>query len=76
MSYATAMQVSGGYTDITVNYFSVMLKPSMMNWLTSLQSDIIDSWDNLKRMFIENYKATCEQPGTKHDQARFYQKPS
>ena len=53
-----------------------MLKPSMINWLTSLQSDIIDSWDDLKRLFVENYKATCEQSGTKHDLARVYQKPS
>ena len=41
-----------------------------MNWLTSLQPDIIDSWDDLNRMFIENYKATCERPATKHDLAR------
>ena len=45
-----------------------------MNWLTSLQPDIIDSWDDLKRMFIENYKATCERSATKHDLARVYQR--
>lgn len=27
-------------------------------------------------MLIENYKATCERPMTKHDLARVYQNPS
>ena len=45
-----------------------------MNWLTSLQPDIIDSWGDLKRIFVENYKATCERPATKHDLARIYQR--
>ena len=75
-SYATAMRAGGDNTDVMANYLPVMLKPAVMNWLTSLQSDIINSWDDLKRLFIENYKATCEQPGTKHDLARVYQKPS
>ena len=76
MSYATAMWAGGGNTDVMANYLPIMLKPIAMNWLTSLQFDIIDSWDDLKRLFIENYKATCEQSGTKHDLARVYQKPS
>ena len=76
MSYATAMWASGGNTDVMANYLPVMLKPATMNWLTSLQSNIIDSWDDLKRLFVENYKATCERPGMKHDLAIVYQKPS
>ena len=70
------MWADGSNTDVMANYLPIMLRPAMMNWLTSLQSDIINSWDDLKRLFIENYKATCEQPGTKHDLARVYQKPS
>ena len=45
-----------------------------LSWLTSLQADVIDSWDDLRRMFIENYKATYERPATKHDMARIYQR--
>ena len=56
------------------NYLLVMLQPIAMNWLTSLQSNIIDSWDDLKRMFIKNYKATYEWPATKHDLAKIYQR--
>lgn len=57
------------------NYLPVMLKPATMNCLTSLDTDIIDSWQELRKKFIDNYKATCEQPSTKHDLARVYQNP-
>lgn len=59
-SYTIAVRAGDGNIDVMVNYFPIMIKLAMMNWLTSLQSDIIDSWDDLERLFIENYKATCE----------------
>ena len=58
--YAIAMRVSGGDTNMMANYLPIMLKPSVMNWLTSLRPDTIESWDDLKRMFVKNYKPTCE----------------
>jgi hypothetical protein len=63
------MKDGGGNTSIMANYLPVMLKLDAMNWLTSLQAEIIDSWEDLRRMFIENYKATCERPSTKNDSA-------
>lgn len=74
VSYAITVRAGGGDTDVMANYLPVMLQPAAMNWLTSLQPDIIDSSDHLKWMFIENYKATCERSVTKHDLARVYQK--
>ncbi|XP_066341615.1 uncharacterized protein [Miscanthus floridulus] len=56
------------------NYLPVMLAPSAMNWLTNLRTDSIGSWDDLKRVFIENYTATCVRPGTKHNLEKFYQR--
>jgi hypothetical protein len=49
------------------NYLLAVLRPTAMNWLTSFRPDTIGSWDDLKKMFIENYMATCERPGTRHD---------
>ena len=69
MSCAITMKAGGSNPDVMSNYLSVMLQPAAMNWLTSLQLDIIDSWGDLKYMFIENYKATYERPATKHDLA-------
>jgi hypothetical protein len=49
------------------NYLLIMLAASAMNWLTSLRADSIKTWDDLKKVFIENYMATYIQPGTKYD---------
>ena len=59
-----------------VNYLPIMLKPTTMNWFTSLAPDSIRSWEELKKVFTDNYMATCTRPGTKHDLNRIYQKPS
>ena len=58
------------------NYLPVMLAPTAMNWFTSLALNSIVSWEELKKVFTDNYMATCTWPGTKHDLNRIYQKPS
>ena len=58
------------------NYLPVMLTPTAMNWFTSLTPASIGSWEELKKVFTDNYMATCTRPGTKHDLNRIYQKPS
>ena len=45
----------------------------MNNWLLSLQENFIRSWDDLKKVFTDNYMATCEQPGTKYDLEKLHQ---
>jgi hypothetical protein len=51
-----------------------MLAPSAMNWLMSLRANSIESWDDLKRFFIENYMAMCQRPCTKYDLEKLYQR--
>ena len=58
------------------NYLPIILMPTTMNWFTSLARDSIRSWEELKKVFTDNYMATCTLPGTKHDMNRIYQKPS
>ena len=58
------------------NYLLVMFTPPTMSWFTSLAPDSIRSWEELKKVFTDNYMATCTRPGTKHDLNRIYQKPS
>jgi hypothetical protein len=38
----------------------MMLNQFANNWLLSLRDDSIRSWDDLKKVFTENYMATCE----------------
>ena len=56
------------------NYLPVMLSDPVMTWLISLPADSIDSWDDLKKAFIENYRSTYKRPSSKFDLARMYQK--
>ena len=66
-AYATAVRTTEGDTSVMVNYVPVMLTPTTMNWFTSLAPDSIGSWEELKKVFTDNYMATCTWLGTKHD---------
>ena len=61
------MKAAGGDEDVMANYLTFMLNLSANNSLLSLQENSIRSWDDLKKVFTDNYMATCEQPGTKYD---------
>jgi len=39
-------------------------------WLLGLPEDSFDSWEELRQAFIDNFIATCEQPGNKYDLER------
>ena len=58
------------------NYLPVMLTLAAMSWFTSLAPDSIMTWEELKKVFTDNYMATCTRPSTKHDLNCIYQKPS
>ena len=58
------------------NYLPIMLTPPAMSWFTSLAPDSIGSSEELKKVFTDNYIATCTQLGTKHDLNRINQKSS
>ena len=74
-AYATAVRAAMGDTSVMANYLPVMLRPTAMNWLTSLALDSIGSWEQLKKVFTDNYMATCTRPGTKHDLSHINRAP-
>ena len=57
--YEIVVHNAGGKNNVMANYLPVMLSQSANNWLMGLGEDSIESWDDLKRVFIENYMATC-----------------
>ena len=65
--YEIVVRVVGGNSDSMANYLSIMLSQTTNNWLMGLREDSIESWDDLKKVFVENYMATCQQPSTKYD---------
>ena len=52
------------------NYFPVILDQAGHQWLLGLPEDSFDSWEELRQAFIDNFIATCEQPGNKYDLER------
>ena len=57
--YEIAVRAAEGNSDVMANYLPVMLSQTANNWLMGLREDSIESWDDLMKVFIENYMATC-----------------
>jgi hypothetical protein len=54
--YSTAIEVAGGSNTIKVVYFPMALEPAPLTWLESLPNESIDSWEGLKKVFIDNFQ--------------------
>jgi hypothetical protein len=68
--YETACRSAMGDEHVMANYFPVVVSPVGHQWLVSLPENQFDSWYALRQAFIENFIATCEQPGNKYDMQR------
>jgi hypothetical protein len=45
----------------------VALESAPLTWLESLKPNSIDSWEDLKRAFIDNFQRSMIRGGTRHD---------
>jgi hypothetical protein len=43
------------------------LESASLTWLESLKPNSIDSWEDLKRAFIDNFQGSMIRAGTRHD---------
>jgi hypothetical protein len=68
--YSTAIEVAGGSNTTKVVYFPMALEPAPLTWLESLPNDSIDSWEGLKKVFIDNFQGAISRAGTRHDLAQ------
>jgi hypothetical protein len=68
--YSTAIEVAGGSNITKVVYFPMALDPAPLTWLESLSSNSIDSWERLKKVFIDNFQGAIARAGTRHDLAQ------
>jgi hypothetical protein len=46
------------------------LDPAPLTWLESLNDNSIDSWEALKKVFIDNFQGAITRAGTRHDLAQ------
>jgi hypothetical protein len=68
--YSTAIEVAGGSNITKVVYFLMALDPAPLTWLESLSNNSIDSWERLKKVFINNFQGAIARVGTHHDPAK------
>jgi hypothetical protein len=68
--YSTAIEVAGGSNITKVVYFPMALDPAPLTWLQSLSNNSIDSWERLKRVFIDNFQGAIARAGSRHDLAQ------
>jgi hypothetical protein len=68
--YSTAIEVAGGSNITKVVYFLMALDPAPLTWLESLSNNSIDSWERLKKVFIDNFQGAIARAGTRHDLAQ------
>jgi hypothetical protein len=59
--------VSGSSNTTTVIYFLVALESAPLTWLDSLKPDSINSWEDLKKTFIDYFQGSMLRVGTRHD---------
>jgi hypothetical protein len=69
-SYSTAIEFAGGSNITKVIYFPMALDPAPLTWLESLSNNSIDSWERLKKVFIDNFQGAIARAGTHHDLAQ------
>jgi hypothetical protein len=65
--YSIAIEVSRESNSTKTLYFPVALESAPLTWLESLKLKSIDSWEDLKRGFIDNFQGTMIRAGTRHD---------
>jgi hypothetical protein len=54
--YSTAIEVAGASNITKVVYFLMALDSAPLTWLESLSNNPIDSWERLKKVFIDNFQ--------------------
>jgi hypothetical protein len=68
--YSTAIEVAGDSNITKVVYFPMALDPAPLMLLESLSNNSIDSWERLKKVFIDDFQGAISRVGTHHDLAQ------
>ena len=72
--YLAAMSIQNASSLCCARYFPLMLEGTARTWLNNLPRNSVNSWGELKRLFITNFEGTCKRPATVEDLKRCVQK--
>ena len=70
-----AIQAAGGNDKVMANWFPRALKDASLSWLMNLPENTIDTWEELCKCFVANFKGTYERGLTYNDLRAVRQKP-
>ena len=73
--YTVSIQAAGGDDKVMANWLSMALKDSALSWLMNLPENTIDTWEDLCKVFVANFKGTYERALTYNDLRAVRQKP-
>ena len=65
--YSTAIEVAGGTNSTKAIYFLMALELATLTWLESLKHDSIHLWEDLKKLFVDNFQGSIHHLATRHD---------
>ena len=72
--YLVTIQLNHGTRDTAMQFIQLHLKEPARAWLRNLPEESIDHWNDLTRLFIANFKATCKRPGSIEELRRCQQR--
>ena len=67
-SYEMAMSIRNATANLCARYMYLMMSEGAAKlWFNGLPEKSINSWDELKALFVKNFKGTCEKLFTIED---------
>jgi hypothetical protein len=67
--YQLTIEATRGDSYVMVNYLPVGLSSSTRTWLLGIPVGLVRSWNQQRRLFTNNFGATCAQLGVDWDLA-------
>lgn len=65
--YSQVVKLVGGSNDHKALFLPMALESAPLAWFDKIKPDSIDSWENLQRMFAENFNGVLTSPSTQHE---------
>jgi hypothetical protein len=65
--YEMAMTIKNINEMIMMRYLPMMMKGAARNWIQGLPTNIIHSWNDMRRIFIRNFEGTYRRPAIDKD---------
>jgi hypothetical protein len=62
--YLQAVQILGGTKEIAMQSLQLHLTGAARSWLSKLEKETINSWEDLTRQFTRNFKSTYKRPAS------------